>query len=79
MYAVDNVKKFVDDHASELGERGPKALARAELVAENGMFSGGIIGEVMGNDPDLTARFESEANSNPEHIRIGHEALVARR
>ena len=79
MYAVANVRKFVEDHAEELGERGQKILDRAELAAENGVFSSGVAFQVMGNDPEITARFKSEAGSDAEHIRIGLEAITVRR
>jgi len=79
MYAVANVKKFVKDHAEELGERGHKIIDRAELVAENGVFSGGVAFQVMGNDPKIAALFERDATSDPEHIRLGLEAITAQR
>jgi len=79
MYAVANVKKFVEDHAQELGGRGQAILDRAELAAEDGVFSGGVAIQVMGNDPEVYARFKSEVTTDPEHIRLGLEALTAPR
>lgn len=70
MYAVVNVEKFVKDNASRLGGRGEAILARAKELSENGVFSGGEIPQIMGDDA-LAREFNSVAMSDPEHIRIG--------
>lgn len=72
MYAVANVEKFVKD--KQLGEKGEKIIKRANALANNGVVSGGSILEIMGSHK-LEQEFHETAMSDPEHLRIGNEAI----
>lgn len=47
MYALENIKKFVDDHAEFIGCRAAEIIKRAEELSFNGVVSGGSIGAIM--------------------------------
>ncbi|HCM68133.1 hypothetical protein A3H10_00135 [Candidatus Uhrbacteria bacterium RIFCSPLOWO2_12_FULL_46_10] len=75
MYALVNVEKFVQDNADRLGDRAEGILARAkEHAGGTGVISGGAVKDIMGDD-DLTHEFSQTVTDDPEHMRIGLEAI----
>lgn len=78
MYAVKNIKKFVDDNATRIGDRAEGILKRAEEVSRNGVISGGSVEEIMQDDA-LAAEFHKAVMEDMDHIRIGMEAIQASR
>jgi len=69
MYALANVKKFVEDNMERLGGRAEGILKRAEEVSYDGMISGGSVEEIMKDDA-LASEFHKIAMT-PEYLEIG--------
>mgnify|MGYP001571474874 FL=1 len=78
MYALENVKKFVQNNAGRLGERAEVILARAEEKSHDGVFSGGAVEEIM-QDDGLAVEFHNIVMSDPDHMQIGLSAMQATR
>lgn len=74
MYAVANVKKFIEDNSSRLGQRGNEILKRAEKLSHEGVISGGSVEEIM-DDASLTREFHESIMNSPEHVEIGLSAI----
>lgn len=74
MYALANVRKFIDDNQLMIADRGEEIFRRAEACSYNGLISGGAIEEIM-RDALLTREFHVAVMSNEEHIAIGLGAI----
>ena len=78
MYALDNVKKFVQDNPEKVGDQAELILKRAMEKSENGILSGSSIEEIFGTS-ELADEFKHIITKDLEHIRIGLEAIEALR
>lgn len=74
MYALANVRKFIDDNPELVGSQGEEIYCRAEMCSFNGLISGGAIEEIM-RDALLAREFHVAVMSNEEHIAIGLGAI----
>lgn len=77
MYAVDNVRKFVEEHISISVHQGECIVMRAEALSHQGLISGGQIDEIM-EDGELALEFHESVMNDAEHIKIGLSALARR-
>ncbi|KKW42473.1 MAG: hypothetical protein UY92_C0006G0034 [Candidatus Magasanikbacteria bacterium GW2011_GWA2_56_11] len=75
MYALANVRKFVEDNKDRLGNLAVGILARAEQQSSNGVLSGSAVEGIM-QDHELAREFHEVVMSDPDHLRIGLEALL---
>ncbi len=73
MYALANVRKFVEDNGELLGDRAKEILKRAEEASYNGVISGSSIEEIM-RDNVLASEFHKVAMT-PDYLGIGLSAL----
>ena len=74
MYSLMSLARFLEANAHRLGTEAQAILERAERVARHGLFSGGALREIM-QDTQLTAEYDNVTTSDPEHIKLGIEAL----
>lgn len=74
MYALDNVKKFVDENPKLVGDHGEEIMSRAWACSFKGLISGGSVSEIM-QDDSLAEKFHQIMMSDSEHIFIGINAM----
>jgi len=74
MYAKANIEKFLNDHPEIDRAEKDAILSRTEQYSDNGVFSGGVVLEIFGNNSNLADLFEGEAATG-QHIEMGLKAL----
>lgn len=75
MYALENIKKFVEDNAEQLGDQAEGILKRAENASFDGILSGSSIDEIMGDE--ALAREFRDVVMIREHVEVGLRAMSA--
>lgn len=74
MYALANVRKFIDDIPELVGNRGEEIYRRAEGCSFNGLISGGSLWEIM-QDAFLMTQFNRIVMADENHIAIALGAI----
>lgn len=73
MYAVANVIMFLKEKGIQ-EQQGEEIMARCNKLAHQNVISGGSVEDIF-IDPILSAEFHEVVMQNPEHMKIGMEAI----
>lgn len=74
MYALANIRKFIDENPQLVGNHGEEIMSRAWSCSFRGLISGGSINEIM-RDDSLAEKFHQIMMSDEKHISIGINAM----